>query len=57
MAKHIVKCAICGKSFDASAVPFIKVNSKRYAHQSCQVEREAHLSQMEKDKKALEDIL
>lgn len=57
MAKHIVKCAICGKSFDASTVPFVKVNSKRYAHQSCQVERETQLSQMEKDKKALEDYI
>ena len=35
MAKHIVKCLICGNSFDANVEPFIKANSRRYAHLEC----------------------
>ena len=54
MAKHIVKCAICNKAFDANMVPYVKVNSKRYAHKTCSISKEEQLAQLEKDKKALE---
>ncbi len=35
MKPHIVKCYYCGKSFDTEKVPYIKVNSRRYAHKNC----------------------
>lgn len=57
MAKHIVKCAICGMSFDANAEPFVKVSSRRYAHQKCSENKEENLSQIEKDKEALEQYI
>lgn len=57
MAKHIVKCAICGMSFDANVEPFVKVSSRRYAHQKCSENKEENLSQLEKDKEALEQYI
>lgn len=57
MAKHIVKCAICGMSFDANAEPFVKVSSRRYAHQKCSENKEENLSQIEKDKEALDQYI
>lgn len=57
MAKHIVKCAICGMSFDANAEPFVKVSSRRYAHQKCSENKEENLSQLEKDKEALDQYI
>ena len=57
MAKHIVKCAICGMSFDANAEPFVKVSSSRYAHQKCSENKEENLSQLEKDKEALDQYI
>ena len=40
MAKHIVKCAICGESFDANTVPYVKTSSRRYAHAACSITEE-----------------
>lgn len=57
MAKHIVKCAICGMSFDANAEPFVKVSSRRYAHQKCSENKEENLNQLEKDKEALDQYI
>lgn len=57
MAKHIVKCAICGMSFDANVEPFVKVSSRRYAHQKCSENKEENLSQLEKDKEALDQYI
>ena len=57
MAKHIVKCAICGMSFDANVEPFVKVSSRRYAHQKCSENKEENLSQIEKDKEALDQYI
>lgn len=57
MAKHIVKCAICGEQFDANKEPFEKVSSRRYAHKSCVENKENLLTQEEKDKKNLEDYI
>ena len=57
MAKHIVKCAICGMSFDANVEPFVKVSSRRYAHQKCSENKEEDLSQLEKDKEARDQYI
>ena len=57
MAKHIVKCAICNETFDANTVPYIKVNSRRYAHKSCSDAKKQQVSQEEKDKTALLDYI
>lgn len=54
MAKHIVKCPICGGTFDASTEPFVKTSSTRYAHEKCVQKQEAGKTQQEKDYEALE---
>lgn len=54
MAKHIVKCAICNKQFDANIEPFVKVNSRRYAHEKCALNEDEFKSKEQKDKEALE---
>lgn len=53
MAKHLVKCKICGMIFDASIEPFVKVSSNRYAHEACAIGAEAAKSKEEKDKEEL----
>lgn len=35
MAKHLVKCRICGEVFDTNTTPYVKENSRRYIHASC----------------------
>lgn len=35
MTQHIVKCKICGESFDLNSEQGVKVNARRYAHQRC----------------------
>lgn len=54
MAKHLVKCFYCGQQFDANTEPFIKPNSRRYAHVSCAEGAEAKKTKEEKDKEELE---
>lgn len=53
MAKHIVKCPICGQTFDANTEPYIMVSSRRYAHQKCWQEADKLKSKEEKDKEQL----
>ena len=48
MAKHLVKCRICGKEFDTNTEPTFQ-KGRWYAHQSCYDEREAAKTQEEKD--------
>ena len=55
--KHVVKCAICGKPFDANVEPFIKVNNKRYAHTECYQNNESKKSQEQKDLEQLENYI
>lgn len=57
MAKHMVKCPICGLMFDANAEPYVMINSRRYAHQKCQQEKERNKTQEEKDKDKLESYI
>lgn len=35
MAKHIVKCSICGEKFDINVEPYVKTSTTRYAHSTC----------------------
>ena len=48
MAKHIVKCRICGESFDTNQEEFIR-HGNWYAHKKCYDEREAAKTKEEKD--------
>lgn len=57
MAKHLVKCFYCGETFDTNSIPFVMVNSRRYAHKSCQEEKLASESKQEKDKRLLEEYI
>lgn len=57
MAKHIVKCLYCGKTFDASIEPFVKPRVNRYAHEACAKGIETTKTQDEKDKEALESYI
>lgn len=53
----MVKCFYCGESFDANAEPFIKPNSRRYAHKECAEDAEAKKTKEERDKEALEEYI
>ena len=55
MAKHIVKCPICGKSFDANEEEFVKTSNTRYAHKYCVEHQEEMKSQEQKDFDQLEN--
>ena len=57
MAKVKVKCYFCGEYFDREKEPFIKVNSRRYAHLSCTKKQDASLLQEEKDKDAFYEMV
>lgn len=35
MAKHMVKCVACGKTFDTNSVQAVRVGARRYGHASC----------------------
>jgi hypothetical protein len=35
MAKHMVKCPKCGKTFDTNIEQAVKVSARRYGHASC----------------------
>lgn len=55
MAKHIVKCSICGQQFDANETPYEKTHSgRRYAHKECFENQEKLKTQEQKDKEQLE---
>lgn len=57
MAKHIVKCSICEKHFDANSEAFVKTSSRRYAHEECYNKKNDSISQDEKDKAELEEYI
>ena len=40
MAKHIVKCAVCGEQFDTNSIQAVRYGARRYAHYSCYPEGE-----------------
>lgn len=35
MAKHMVKCSICGQTFDRGSVQAVQTGARRYAHLTC----------------------
>jgi hypothetical protein len=54
MAKHLVKCKYCNKTFDANIEPYVLVsNGRRYAHEACAKQYETNKTQEQKD---LEDL-
>lgn len=54
MAKHLVKCPLCGKTFDTNSEPYVMVNSRRYAHESCYQESQGKADKIKHDKEQLE---
>ena len=54
---HIVTCTICREKFDRDKFPCQQVSPKRYAHLACYQQQEAHKSQEDKDKEALEQYI
>jgi len=53
---HMVKCAVCGKSFDRDKIPNHQMG-RRYAHIECWARYEASRTQDDKDKEALEQYV
>ena len=51
MAKHIVKCPICGKSFDRETTAYHQ-DGRRYLHIECWARQEASKTQDDKDREA-----
>lgn len=35
MAKHMVKCSICGEQFDRGSIQAVRTGARRYAHATC----------------------
>ena len=35
MAKHLVKCSICGEMFDRGSIQAVRTSARRYAHATC----------------------
>ena len=56
MAKHIVKCLICEKTFYANTEPFV-MKGRRYIHKSCPERKENEKTQEQKDIEALEEYI
>lgn len=57
MAKRLVKCLYCGETFDPDKEPFVKPNSKRYAHKICSEQYESKKTKEEQDKAELEKYI
>lgn len=55
MAKHIVKCFICGKSFDTNEIQAVRHGTTRYSHQTCEPTGEPIPMEPKKIKKKNED--
>ena len=47
---HKVKCFYCGGTFDRDKIPFVKINERRYAHQTCAEEQSPEVRQEVIDK-------
>ena len=45
-----VKCFFCGQAFNKDKEPYVKVNARRYAHESCASAQDSSILQKEKDK-------
>lgn len=50
MAKHVIKCAICGNSFDTNSIQAVRHGARRYAHYECYPEGELVPMEVKVDK-------
>lgn len=58
MSKHMVKCPICGETFDANVEPYVMVsNNRRYAHKKCYNETKDKEDKIKNDKLVLENYI
>ena len=57
MAKAMVKCFYCGKSFDRNSEPFTKPRANRYAHAACDQQANANKTQEERDYEQLVEYI
>ena len=60
MAKHMVKCKICGCSFDTNTEQAVIAGPRRYAHQACMPEGELaplEVKEIDQDLVALKDYI
>lgn len=57
MAKHLVKCFYCGKTFDANSEPFSKPRANRYAHAACDKQANENKTQEERDYEQLVEYI
>lgn len=57
MAKHLVKCSICGQQFDANTEQYVNTSSRRYAHKNCFDLKQKEQEQLEKEKNDLENYI
>lgn len=58
MAKHMVKCPKCGKTFDTNTEQAVKVSARRYGHASCYPENTDFVPMEKKsqEQEELEDL-
>lgn len=54
---HIVKCAICGLSFDRDKVPAVKHGARRYSHPECEASQEVQENKETSDYSLLKDYI
>jgi len=61
MAKHNVKCAICGETFDTNLVQAVKHGARRYSHATCEPDNKDFIPMEvkveDKDLTALKDYI
>lgn len=57
MAKHLVKCMYCNKTFDTNEEEFVKPRSNRYAHKKCAADYLSQMSKEEKDEQLLNEYI
>lgn len=58
MAKHVVKCAICGEMFDLNSVQGVRHGARRYSHQTCEPNGEiVPLLQIDENLKKLNEYI
>lgn len=50
----MVKCPICGETFDANVEPYVMVSTRRYAHEKCFQSKQEREDKIKRDKENLE---
>lgn len=49
MAKHMVKCAVCGQSFDTNSIQAVRHGKNRYAHLTCEPNNKNLIEMIQKE--------